>query len=223
MGERSDNPFRIGWKAVRANVWSMLVLWIIAVATVVAYYFVPGVADLLSPVGAWQERTGWVAAFANCAIFCGALPYIVYLCKGHSGPRHPLLTAVLQSVFVGVCGIVCNWFFGLQTTWFGNGHDLRTLLLKTAVDQFVWTAFVLSPVVSLFYAMIGMWMEHSRGNFSFDDFVRRDFLPNLITGWCIWIPVIFVVYAFPLVLQVQVLGFVSAFWVIVCREIGVRK
>lgn len=216
-------PVRIGLESVRANVRPMVTLWAVAAATVAAYYLVPGVAEAFEPIGAWQERAGWFAAFANCAFFCGVLPYVIYLCKGRSGPRHPLFTAILQSVFVGVCGVACNWFFGLQTAWFGNGHDLRTLFMKTAVDQFVWTVLVMAPATSVFYALMGRWIERSRTAFSFRTYLQSDYLPNLITGWCIWIPVIFAVYAFPLVLQIQVLGFISASWVIVCREIGARK
>ena len=201
----------------------MVTLWAVAAATVAVYYLIPGVAEALKPIGVWQEREGWIAAFANCAFFCGVLPYVVYLCKGRSGPRHPLLTAILQSLFVGTCGVACNWFFGLQTSWFGDRHDVRTLLLKTAVDQFAWTVLVMAPVASIFYANVGRWVERSRTAFSFRTYLQSDYLPNLITGWCIWIPVIFAVYAFPLVLQIQVLGFISASWVIVCREIGAHR
>ena len=216
-------PVRIGLESVRANVRPMVTLWAIAATMALAYYLVPGMARALQPVGEWQERSGWFAAFANCAFFCGVLPYVVYLCKGRSGPRHPLLTAVLQSVFVGVCGVACNWFFGLQASLLGDGRDLRTLFMKTAVDQFVWTVLVMAPVTSVFYALMGRWIERSRTAFSFRAYLQSDYLPNLIMGWCIWIPVIFAVYAFPLVLQIQVLGFISASWVIVCREIGAHK
>lgn len=220
---RDNNPLTIGLESVRTNVGPIGILWASAAASVLSYYLVPGVATALRPVGAWQERAGWMAAFTNCALFCGVLPYVVYVCKGRSRSRRPFLTAALQSLWSGTCGIACNWFFGLQSAWFGNGHDVRTLLMKTAVDQFVWTVLVMSPATSFFHALLGRWVERSRMTISFRAYLRFDYLPNLITGWCIWIPAIFAVYAFPLVLQVQVLGFVSASWVVVCREIGVRK
>ena len=220
---RVPGPVRIGWESVKANVVPMIVLWLLAAGTVLAYYFIPGMALAMEPLREWQERLGWFAAFLSCAFFCGVLPYAVYLCKGRSVLKRPLLTAVLQALFVGVCGVVCNWFFGLQTSWFGSGHDLPTLILKTAVDQFAWTVFVMAPVTSLFYAFVGRCVERSREALSFRVYLRSDYLPNLITGWCIWIPVIFAVYAFPLSLQIQVLGFISASWVIICREIGAHK
>ena len=219
----NNNPFAIGWESVKANLRPMLVLWAIAAATVFAYYLVPGVATALKPVGEWQERAGWIAAFANCAFFCGVLPYVVYLCKGRTGPRHPLLTAILQSLFVGVCGIACNWFFGLQSLWFGDDHNLSTLILKTAVDQFAWTVLLVSPLSSVFYLWLGcdfsLATTVSRCKAGF---VRNVMLPNLVSGWCVWIPVIFTVYAFPIDLQIQIHGLVCALWTLLCRQIGKR-
>ena len=81
----------------------------------------------------------------------------------------------------------------------------------------------MAPATSIFYALMGRWIERSRTSFSVRTYLQADYLPNLITGWCIWIPVILAVYAFPLALQIQVLGLISASWVIVCREIGTRK
>lgn len=94
-------PLRLGFESARANLVPMVVLWSLAAATVLSYYSIPYVAEALELVRVWQKRSGKFAAFANCAFFCGALPYIAYLCKGRSGPRRPFLTAALQSLFVG--------------------------------------------------------------------------------------------------------------------------
>lgn len=216
-------PVRIGLESVRANVRPMLTLWTIAVTLALAYYFVPGVKHVFKPIGEWQDHMGWVAAFVNCAFFCGVLPYVVYLCKGRLGPRRPFLTAVLQALWSGFHGIICNWFFQMQSVWFGSGHDVRTLFVKMVVDQFVWTVLVMAPSNALFYALVGKWIEGTRTEFSFRIYLQSDYLPNLFMGWCIWIPVIISVYTFPSSLQIQVLGFISASWVVVCREIGAHK
>lgn len=215
-------PLRLGFESARANLVPMVVLWSLAAATVLSYYSIPYVAEALELVRVWQKRSGKFAAFANCAFFCGALPYIAYLCKGRSGPMRPFLTAALQSLFAGVCGVACNSFFHLQSSWFGCGHDVQTLIIKTVVDQFVWTVLVMVPATSFFYVLVGIWVEGSRTTTSFREYLQSDYFPNLIMGWCIWIPVIFIVYVFPQALQIQVLGFISAAWAIVCREIGAR-
>ena len=47
-------------------------------------------------------------------------------------------------------------------------------------------------------------------------------MPNLISNWVIWIPAVAAVYAFDQDLQIQVLGFVSCFWALVCLQLGKR-
>lgn len=53
--------------------------------------------------------------------------------------------------------------------------------------------------------------------------VGRVILPSLVTNWCVWIPVVAAVYAFPVPLQIQVSGFASAFWTLVCLKVGVNS
>ena len=59
----------VGLRSVRANAVPMVVLWLLAAATVVGYYFVPGVAAVLEPLRVWQTESGGVAAFLNRVIF----------------------------------------------------------------------------------------------------------------------------------------------------------
>ena len=54
-------------------------------------------------------------------------------------------------------------------------------------------------------------------------FVRELVLPNYITNWCIWIPVMMAVYAFPLTLQIHLGGFAGAFWTLVFLYLGARR
>ena len=106
---------------------------------------------------------------------------------------------------------------------FGDGHDLGTLLAKTAFDEFVWSPFTSVPLTSLFF----LWMG---SGFSFaktvrtcrDGYFRRVMLPALFSNWAIWIPAVMAVYAFPLDLQIQMLGLVSCFWTLVCLQLGKR-
>ena len=53
-------------------------------------------------------------------------------------------------------------------------------------------------------------------------FLRGVVLPNLVSSWCVWIPVVLALYSFPGELQVQVLGLVCSFWSLMSLEIGRR-
>ena len=217
------NPWLIGWRAIKANRMPMLVLWVAVVSLTVAYYHVPGFADVLAPVRIWQARNGAFAAFATQFVFCGALPAVFLYAVKELRTERPLLKCLLQSVWSGCWGIVYLWFYSQQTRLFGDGHDIATLLAKTAFDEFVWTPLTAAPLTSLFF----LWME---SGFSVrrtartcrEGYFSRVMFPNLLSNWAIWIPAVAAVYAFPLDLQVQMLGFVSCFWTLVCLQLGRR-
>ena len=223
MGKQEEGPWRIGWNSIRANRVPMLVLWGAVLLLTVAYYHVPGFAGLLAPVREWQARNGALAAFATQFVFCGVLPALFLHAVREIRTDRALLKCLFQSVWCGCWGIVYLWFYAQQTRMFGHGHDLATLLAKTAFDEFVWTPLTAAPLTSLFF----LWME---SDFLFrrtaqtcrEGYFRRVMLPNLLSNWAIWIPAVMAVYAFPLDLQVQMLGFVSCFWTLVCLQLGKR-
>ena len=220
-GGLQRHPLRIGFESARANAVPMVVLWIVAAAAVMGYYAVPWFAGALEPIAKWQRENGSVAAFASLAFFCGVIPG-VFLCTVRSlRPRRPLLTVVVLSAWCGLWGVANNWKYEFLCRWLGDGLDLGTLVMKTALDQFVWTTFVMAPVNSAFY----FWMAC---DFSLpatraawpSDFVRGVFLPNLVSNWVVWIPVLCAVYAFPLPLQIQLAGLAGSYWTLMCLQIG---
>jgi hypothetical protein len=219
----SENPFLIGLASARANLLPMVLLWLMASVTALSYYFVPGVAQMLEPVRRWQCEYGAVAAFTTQAFFCGVLPAIFLLTVKSIRPKHPWIKVAAQTVWCGSWGIVYLWFYALQSQMFGDGPEISTLVCKMLFDQFVWTPFIVMPLSSSFFLWLGC-------DFSFqaavgrcrEGFVRKIILPNLVSSWCVWIPAVIAVYAFPVSLQVQMLGFVSSFWALMCLQIGRR-
>ena len=218
-----ENPFLIGLASARANFLPMVLLWLMASATAFSYYSVPAFAQMLEPVRRWQGEYGAVAAFATQAFFCGVLPAIFLLAVKSIRPKHPWIKVAAQTVWCGSWGIVYLWFYALQSQMFGDGPEISTLVCKMLFDQFVWTPFIVMPLSSSFFLWLGC-------DFSFqaavgrcrEGFVRKIILPNLVSSWCVWIPAVIAVYAFPVSLQVQMLGFVSSFWALMCLQIGRR-
>ena len=207
--------------AIRANAVPAIVLWLVAIGLVAGYRFVPGIASALEPVAQWQIRNGWRAAFLIQLFFCGVVPGVFLVTVRSIRTRHPLVKAAVQAVWCGGMGIACWWFYGVQCRFFGDGHDVVTLICKTLVDQFVWTAFFVAPLGSLFFAWLGC--DFSLGKTMAlirCGFVSRVVMPNLVANWCVWIPVVALIYTFPLPLQVVVLGIVSSIWVLLSLQIG---
>ena len=195
-----------------------------ALAMVVGYYNFKTVRSVLDVFGAWQSSSGHWAAFLNRVVFCGVLPGLVMTVIPSLRPKKALFTLVMQSLWCGLVGICVDIFVTLQSSWFGCGTDFWTLIRKTAVDQFVWTVFFIAPINSVFYFWAGRGFSISRFRREWPrSFFRAQFLPNLISTWAIWIPVIFIVYAFPLPLQVQVGGFAGCFWTLLVLRLGSRE
>ena len=215
------NAFRVGFAAVKANAVPMAVLWTLSAALVAGYYLLPEARSTLDCLGRFQRDYGIWAGFASQFVFCGVIPCVFRLSVADIRTEHPVLKSILQSLWCGCWGVVYVGFYGLQARLFGSGPDFATLAAKTAFDQFVWSPLLPIPCTAVFC----LWMENG---FSLrtaarklrSDFFRRAYLANLLPNWCIWIPAVLAIYAFPTVLQVQVLGLVGSFWALVSLRLA---
>ena len=216
-------PLRIGWESARANAVPAAALWLFALCLVLAHRFVPAASAALESVRSWQETYGWRAVVASRIVFNGLVPGAFLLCVRSIRPRRPFVTIFAQTVFGCAFGLFCDAFFRLQSAWFGTG--IPALLLKTAVDQFVWTVLVISPINALFFfwASRDFSFERTRLEWPRDGVVRELVMPNLVANWFVFIPVALTTYLFPLDLQIHVNGLVGAFWTLLCLQIGARS
>ena len=213
--------FRIGLASARVNLVPMVVLWAMATALVLGYYHMPWVGSVLSPLQEWQDAQGWIAAFLNRFVFCGILPGVFILTMKTLTVRHPLAAILAQTLWSGICGIVSGWMYELNALWFGTGADVWTLSVKTVICQFVWTPFFFAPVGALVYYWIGRDFSIGRCREEWSSgFWTETFLPNLLVNWAIWIPCSMLVHMFPTALQIQLTGFVNAYFCLVLLWIG---
>ena len=207
---------RIGLVSVRANAVPMAVLWMMSVALAVGYYWISGVAAVLEPLRVWQGEHEFVGAVLSRVLFCGIVPGFFLLTVKTIRPKRPWATIVAQSVWCGGWGVFYVFLFRWMTEWFGAGPELMTLVKKTAFDMFVWSAFVMVPLNAVFFFWVGQDLSLAKAKENWPrHFVRELVLPNYITNWCIWIPVMMAVYAFPLTLQIHLGGLAGAFWALV--------
>ena len=221
---RLPGSVRIGWESVKANAVPALVLWTMAGALVAGYYGSDRVRSAMEPVERRLVELGVWGGCISLAFYLGVLPGVFFIFVKSLRPERPFATCVAQSAWNGLLGVLCTYFFLLQDGIFGTGRDFGTLACKTALDQFVWTAFVIAPLNAVFYFWVsrGFSFVRVRGDWP-KGFFRNLVLPNLLMNWLIGIPNNFAVYAFPAALRVQVIGLLGAFWVLVCLQIGRRS
>ena len=223
FAEEFRAALRIGQASARANLVPMAVLWTLAAAAVGAYYLIGPFREMIEPVSAWHRAWGWRAAFISQAVFCGILPGAFLLAFRSIRPRHPFLTILAQSLWCGTFGICCNELFRFMARSFGDNAHVSTVLIKAALDQFVWTVAVIAPANAVFFFWAGRDFSFARVKREWvSPFFRRMVLPNLIPNWIVWIPVSLAVFSFPFALQIHVNGIVCTFWTLMCLQIGRR-
>lgn len=220
---KSSIPLRIGWESVKANAVPTLILQCVAVGLVLAYYLLPPFRELSEPIADWHRKCGWRAAFVSQGFFCGVLPGVFLLAFRSIRPRHPFLTVLAQTLWCGSFGVFCNGLFRLMAQAFGDNAHVSTVLIKAAIDQFIWTVLVIAPANAVFFFWLGRDFSFTRVKRDWPrPFFCRMVLPNLLPNWAVWIPVSLAVFSFPFPLQIHVNGIVCTFWTLVCLQIGRR-
>jgi len=212
---------RVAWASVRANAAPMIALWAFAALFVAVYYLAPGGAALFSPLMDWQTKGGWSAAFLNRIVFLGALPGVFLLSVKSIRPKRPLPTILAYALWGGAWGIFDDVLFTFLTRCFGSGTDFATLLLKTLAGQLIGTVLVgLVPGV-LFFRWVAADFSLSRVRSEWPrHFFSEACLSLLLANWIVWIPVNICTYAFPLPLQIQLVGLAGSFWMLVGLQAG---
>ncbi len=120
-------------------------------------------------------------------------------------------------------GVACSGLYRFLVQAFGDGTDWQTVIAKTIVDQFGWTVLVVAPANAIFFLWVGRDFSLARMRKEWRrPFFLRMILPNLISNWIVWIPLVAVVFLFPFPLQILINGIVCSFWTLMCLQIGKR-
>lgn len=201
-----------GIRAVRSHWRPILVIQVVALIIVIAYYRSDLLQEQFSALSILRIRYG--AVFAFCAGFLAGsvIPELARIVSRHT--LTPWQGAVFNGFVYGSLSICINAFYQLQAHWFGSGIDPGTLALKTAVDMGIASPLVFIPyAVFLFEWRKSGWSGAKR---MLQPSGYRDLvLPALIPCWFFWIPVLLCVYAMPTDLQFSLSTLAEAAWCIV--------
>ena len=64
------------FSSIRTNFLPGLVLWVVAAAVVLLYYFVPGLKPLYNTISGWKSSGGFFYSMLSTALFAGVLPFV---------------------------------------------------------------------------------------------------------------------------------------------------
>jgi hypothetical protein len=203
-----------GQAALRRFWRPFALIQLVAVALVVAYHASPAVRDVCASLAAWKTAGGWPLAAGTAAFAGGVLPELAKLVaqRGEAPLRGRAGEIAFNVAFFAFNGVVVDGLYGLEARLFGDGAGASTIVAKVGFDQFVFTPpwLVLITALYLFRARGFSWAAarpaFARGYF------RERVLPLLVPDWLFWIPMVSIIYAFPLPLQFLLFILALAAW-----------
>jgi hypothetical protein len=181
---------------------------------VVAYHADVKVRDVCAALAAWKTAGGLPLAAATAAFAGGVLPELAKLAAQRG--RSPLAgrggEIAFNVAFFAFNGVVVDGLYRLEASLFGLGTGAATIAAKTAFDQFVFTPPWLCLITALYlFRARGFSWRATRPAFA-RGFLRGRVLPLLLPDWFFWIPMVSVIYAFPLPLQFLLFILALAAW-----------
>lgn len=217
---RSSNPIRRGLEAARANVLPGIVLQVVAVSILLAYYFAPASRFVFDAVAHWKETYGFGFSMVSTGLFGGAIPLLVArLSPSVRGTpqvawRHlPFLTA-----FWALKGIEIDLLYRIQTALFGADPTVGGVVIKTVLDQLVYCVLWAVPgtVIAYQFKEHGYSLARMRPHLgpNFRGWFREHTLPVLLSNWGVWIPAVIIIYCLPAQLQLPIQNVILCLWAV---------
>lgn len=215
--EKSRNPFALGWEAVRANLLPALVIQLLMLGVLIAYYTHPPFASFLHGAADFKREHGIPFVVLSTIVAASILPEIFVVLFFQRGQvrgenwRNILFTAPIW----GVDGITVDLLYRGLAAWLGDVATVPVVLAKICIDQFAYNVFFAAPYGVLAY-------QWKNSGFSFGELRRsltwqtyRDkIIPTLCTTWAVWIPLMAIIYSLPLALQFPLFALGLSFWVL---------
>jgi len=212
------DALRIAVAGIRANFLPGLLLQCLMVAFLGLYLAHEGTRRFLAHVAEIKMESGYLFAMAGYVFSSALLPEILRILffQGGRPTRRNLWMFATGAPLWAADGALVDFFYRCQTAWFGPSHDLATVLIKMAVDQFVFSPFLSVPLLVLCFG----WRDEGFRPAALGRILRpRAFSERILSvqvaGWCIWIPGVCLVYFMPSDLQIPIAVLIQCFWVLV--------
>ena len=221
----SGNPFSAGFRAARANLIPGLVIQVLMVLLVLAYYCFPPAHGWFASLAAAKERWGYGFSYTSSVIAGAILPVLLTIAVVQRGRlnRGDLSGLVFLCLFWGMDGVIIDAFYRLQAVIFGAHADFSIVFKKVLVDQFIYNPLFAAPytVACFEFKNQGYRLDRVRHIFT-TRFYREQTIPALCATWAVWIPVTSAIYALPSLLQIPLFALALSFWALLVTYITAR-
>jgi hypothetical protein len=222
----SANPFSAGFRAARANLVPGLIIQILMVLLVLAYYFFPPARSWFEALSVAKGRWGYAFSYASSVIAGAVLPFALTIAVVQRGrvKQGDLAALVFMCLFWGMDGVIIDGFYRLQALIFGAHADLPVVVKKVLVDQFIYNPLFAAPYTVACFEFKNQGYRLGRTGHVFTSrFYREQVIPALCATWAVWIPVTSAIYALPSLLQIPLFALALSFWSLLVTYITTRS
>lgn len=209
------SPWAAGLAAARVNALPGTLIQLAVLLVLLAYWWHAPTRVVLARIAEWKSLYGYAFTFALVSVAGAVVPELFRVLHFQRGgpTRENLQNLVFGVPFWGVMGVCADTLYRLQAVWFGSEPTAGVVLLKMAVDQFIYTPLFGTAAIVWAYEWRRSGFVISDPRYAFSaGFYRARILPSVIAGWGVWIPTITLVYCLPTLLQLPVSALATCFW-----------
>lgn len=225
VSRAEEAPWQAGLHSIRALLRPGLALQSLAIAVVLAYYFVPATAGFFGRLARWQAEGGFVFSAATTALCGGLLPFLFLRFHPDTRAANPWPYLGFYLLFWAWKGAEVDLWYRILAWFYGNSTDPATVTRKVLTDQFGYNVLYAAPVGNIFFAWKDARFRWApvAADLRIGRWYARRVLPVLIAVWFLWIPVTACVYSLPQPLQMPLFNIVLCFWSMVFVHITTRQ
>jgi len=220
-----EAPWRAGWRAGRANLVPGVALWLIGSVLVFAYYYHAPTHAALERLTELHARMGLTFSLLATMI-CGGLLPILYLRRDPAvRADYQLRNCLFLLAFWGYKGVEIELWYRLLAHVVGSDNSVRTIAIKGALDQFLYSPFFAVPLTVLVFSFnhAGLRFAPVLADVRAGGWFRRQVLPTVVANAALWIPMVCLVYALPLPLQTLLFDLALCFCILLIAHIIRRR
>lgn len=220
----AEAPWRAGVQAARANLIPGLVLQVVALGLVLAYYWYPPARAACEALTGLRERTGLLFSIVATGLCGGVIPFIYLRLHPATRTFYTWRSGLFFTLFWAYKGIEVDYWYRALAWIAGDDNRVGTIALKVFLDQALYSPFFAIIVTVLAYAWhnagfrAGVVLADVRAG----GWYRRQALPGVIANLGLWVPLTCLIYALPLPLQLPLFDLVLVFYTLLITHITRR-
>lgn len=217
-----EAPWAAGLRGARANLVPGLILQAFALTLVLAYYYHAPTRELCGKLAVFRTEQGFLYSLVATSFFGGMLPCLYLKLTPATRNRYNLKQNLWLIAFWAYKGVEIDLWYRLLGRFVGTGTDLKTIVTKMVLDQFVICPLFFVPVTVIVYTWCESRFDTATliADLRTPGWYRRRVPSMLISNLGVWIPTVCIIYSLPGTLQLPLFNLVLCFFTLLLAHIS---